>query len=107
MVLAVLSLLVGTALISSLLTVSLDIEDKMGKEMRSFGANILLAPRSESVPVEIAGMPIGEVGDKSFLNDADLGRLKTIFWKNNITGFAPYLYGNATVQGEQAVLVGT
>ncbi len=107
MALAVLSLLVGTALISSLLTVSLDIEDKMGKEMRSFGANILLAPRSESVPVEIAGMPVGEIGDKSFLNNGDLGRLKTIFWKNNITGFAPYLYGNATLKGEQAVLVGT
>lgn len=107
MALAVLSLLVGTALISSLLTISLDIEDKMGKEMRSFGANILLAPRSESVPVEIAGMPVGEIGDKSFLNDADLSRLKTIFWKNNITGFAPYLYGSATVNGVQATLAGT
>lgn len=105
--LAVLSLLVGTALISALLTVSLDIEDKMGREMRSFGANILLSPRSETVPVEIAGMPVGEVGDKSYLNDAELARLKTIFWKNNITGFAPYLYGSAKVQDEQAVLVGT
>lgn len=107
MALAVLSLLVGTALISALLTVSLDIEDKMGKEMRSFGANILLSPRSESVPVEIAGMPVGEIGEKSFLSDAELARLKTIFWKNNITGFAPYLYGSATLKGERAVLVGT
>ncbi|MHB9111187.1 MAG: ABC transporter permease [Thermoleophilia bacterium] len=105
--LAVLSLLVGTALISALLTVSLDIEDKMGKEMRSFGANILLSPRSETVPVEIAGMPVGEIGDTSYLNDSELAELKTIFWKNNITGFAPYLYGSAIVQGEQAVLVGT
>ena len=107
MALAVLSLLVGTALISALLTVSLDIEDKMGKEMRSFGANILLSAKSETVPVEIAGMPVGEVGDKSYLNDAELARLKTIFWKNNITGFAPYLYGSAKVHDEQAVLVGT
>ena len=107
MALAVLSLLVGTALISSLLTVSLDIEDKMGQEMRSFGANILLTPKSEAVPVEIAGMPVGDVGNNSFLKDEDLTKLKTIFWKNNITGFAPFLYGNATVQGEQVVLVGT
>ncbi len=105
--LAVLSLLVGTALISSLLTVSLDIEGKIGKEMRSFGANILLIPRSETVPVEIAGMPAGEIGDRSFLREEDLGKLKTIFWKNNITGFVPYLFGRARIEGTQIVLVGT
>lgn len=105
--LAVLSLLVGTALISSLLTVSLDIEDKIGREMRSFGANIVLAPKSDSVPVEIAGMPVGDVGSKSFLKDEELAKLKTIFWKNNITGFVPYLYGKVALRGEQAALVGT
>lgn len=105
--LAAFSLLVGTALISSLLTVSLDIEDKVGREMRSFGANILLAPKSETVPVEIAGMPVGEVGERSFLKDEDLARLKTIFWKNNINGFVPFLYGNVGAGGEQVVLAGT
>jgi len=105
--LAVLSLLVGTALISSLLMVSLDIEDKMGREMRSFGTNILLSPRSESVPVEVAGMPVGDIGERSFLEEAALSKLKTIFWKNNITGFAPYLYGNVNVKGEQVMLAGT
>lgn len=104
---AALSLLVGTALISSLLMVSLDIEDKIGREMRSFGANIILTPRSASVPVEIAGMPVGDVGGKGFLKDEELAKLKTIFWENNITGFVPFLYGRVTLKGEQAVLAGT
>ncbi len=105
--LTILSLSVGTALISSLLAVSLDIEDKVGREMSSFGANIVLAPKSDSVPVEIGGMPVGEVGNASYLRDEDLEKLKTIFWKNNITGFVPYLYGKATINGEQTTLVGT
>lgn len=105
--LTILSLSVGTALISSLLAVSLDIEDKVGREMSSFGANIVLEPKSDSVPVEIGGMPVGEVGNTSYLRDEDLGKLKTIFWKNNITGFVPYLYGKATINGEQTTLVGT
>lgn len=102
-----LSLLVGTALVSSLLAVALDVEEKVGRELRSFGANIILTPRAESVPVEIGGMPVGEAGRKSYLSEADLPRLKTIFWKNNITAFAPFVYGTVSVSGEKIPLAGT
>ncbi len=40
--LAVLAVVMGASIASTLLTVSFDINDKMGKELKSYGANILL-----------------------------------------------------------------
>lgn len=101
------SLMVGTALVSGLLAVSLDVEEKVGRELRSYGANITLAPRSGSTPVEIGGIPVGRIQSGSRLNEDDLPRLKTIFWKNNITGFTPLVYGRVSAGGELVSLVGT
>ncbi|MCL4473343.1 MAG: ABC transporter permease [Actinobacteria bacterium] len=104
---ATVSLLLGTALVSALLSVSMDIEDKVGREMSSFGANIILEPTSDAVPVEISGIPVGQVGNQAYLKDTDLPKLKGIFWKNNVQAFAPFLYGNVSINGEQATLAGT
>lgn len=101
------TLLTGTALVTALFTVSLDIEDKVGRELRSFGANISLAPKSESVPIEVGGVPAGRLDEQAYLLETDLPRLKSIFWKNNITAFAPFLYGEAEAGGRQVPLVGT
>lgn len=105
--LVALSLLVGTALVSSLLAVSLDIEEKVGRELRSYGANIVLTPSSGSIPVEVGGIPVGEVRQKNYLEEQELSRLKTIFWKNNITAFAPYLFGTVPWEGGLVTIVGT
>lgn len=105
--LAVLSVALGAMLATALLAVSLDITDKMGKELRAFGANIVAAPKERALAVEIAGMRYSSASNSADLNESDLPKLKTIFWRYNIVGFAPFLSGAVNVNGNQVLLVGT
>src|SRR5574341_638468 len=104
--LAILAVALGAALATALVAISLDITDKMAKELRAFGANIVAAPKQRGLAVEIAGMRYS-AGDAAYLDESDLPKLKTIFWRHNIVGFAPFLSGVVDVNGQKALLVGT
>ena len=103
--LGILSVLLGAGLASALLSTSEDILDRMTKELRSYGANILVTPRSEALAIDVGGVSISPGRD--YIDESELVRLKTIFWRNNIVGFAPYLSTVAAVNGSQAVVTGT
>jgi putative ABC transport system permease protein len=85
------ALVVGMAVATSTLTVALDVGDRLAREFRSFGANLLVTPQSDTLPVEIGGVDYRPVDEGSYLEEADLGKLKTIFWRHNIVGFTPFL----------------
>ena len=94
------ALVVGMAVATSTLTVALDVGDRLAREFRSFGANLLVTPQSDTLPVEIGGVDYRPVDEGSYLHEADLGKLKTIFWRHNIVGFTPFLDVPALVVGE-------
>jgi putative ABC transport system permease protein len=73
------------------LSVSLDVGDRLAKEFRSLGANLLVTPQADSLPLEIGGVDYRPVNAGVYLPEADLPKLKTIFWHNNIIAFAPML----------------
>ncbi len=104
---AVVAVMMGTSLASAFLNLTWDISEKVGRELRSYGANILVTPKSESLRVEIGGVSFGELSPEDYLNESDLGRLKTIFWRNNILGIAPFLYSVVGVDTQQVILAGT
>ena len=87
----------GTALSTSLITLSLDISNKVAKELRSFGANIVVEP----VVTRIQDL----TGQQRYLMDADLIKIKTIFWRHNILGILPILYTEDPFSGYK--LMGT
>lgn len=89
--LAVLAVVMGASIASTLLTVSFDINDKMGRELKSYGANILLQPSSEG----------------AFINESQLYKIKTIFWRHNIIGYSPYLSDTVKIKDMEIVLSGT
>ncbi len=89
--LAVLAVVMGASIASTLLTVSFDINDKMGRELKSYGANILLQPSSEG----------------AFINESELYKMKTIFWRHNILGYAPYLSDTVRIKDREITLSGT
>lgn len=76
-----LSIAMGAAVATAFLGIAGEISHKMALELRSYGANILLEPSA------------AEGG--GFLREDDLPKIKTVFWKYNITGFTPYLFGVA------------
>jgi len=105
--LAVLAVALGAMLATALLAISLDITDKMSKELRAFGANIVAAPKERALAVEIAGMRYSSASNNAYLNESELPKLKTIFWRHNIVGFAPFLSGAVNANGQKVLLVGT
>src|SRR6202040_1193608 len=92
---AVLALGMGVA--TATLEVALDVGDRLAREFRSLGANLLVTPEADTLPLEIGGVDYRPVDSGIFLSDAELGKLKTIFWRNNVIGFAPFLDVPVTV----------
>ncbi|MCO5384575.1 ABC transporter permease [Desulfosporosinus sp.] len=105
--LAVVTIAFGASLASSMLNISLDIGDKVNRELKTYGANILVEPRVETVPLNIGGVEYNPLQGQSFLEETSLSSLKTIFWANNILSFTPYLEQPATTGDQDTVLVGT
>src|SRR5580700_5892591 len=90
-VLTAAALSLGMAVATAALSVSLDVGDRLATEFRSLGANLLVTPEADSLPLEIAGVDYRPVNQGAYLPEADLPKLKTIFWHNNVVGFAPIL----------------
>src|SRR5690348_12820772 len=85
------ALALGMGVATAALSVALDVGDRMAKEFRSLGANLLVTPKADSLPLEIGGVDYRPVNAGAYLPESDLGKLKTIFWRHNIVGFAPVL----------------
>jgi putative ABC transport system permease protein len=85
------ALALGMGVATAALSVSLDVGDRLAKEFRSLGANLVVTPQADSLPLEIGGVDYRPVNAGAYLPEADLPKLKTIFWHNNIVAFAPEL----------------
>ncbi len=104
------ALVVGMAVATATLTVALEVGDRMAREFRSLGANLLVTPQSDTLPIEIGGVDYRPVDEGAYLQEADLGKLKTIFWRHNILGFTPFLdvpayFGSGAAQAKTAATV--
>jgi putative ABC transport system permease protein len=97
------ALALGMAVATAALSVSLDVGDRLAQEFRSLGANLLVTPKADSLPLEIGGVDYRPVNAGAYLPEADLPKLKTIFWRHNIVGFAPILEVPATVGNPDSV----
>jgi putative ABC transport system permease protein len=85
------ALVVGMAVATATLTVALEVGDRLAREFRSLGANLLVTPQSDSLALEIGGVDYRPVDEGAYLDEAGLGKLKTIFWRHNVLGFTPFL----------------
>ena len=105
------AIVLGVTVATAMIAVATDIGDKINRELRTIGANLVVTPQEDSLDLEIGGVNLKPPTDGAFLSEADLPKIKGIFWHNNITGFAPMLPVNVTArhQGQQqnATLLGT
>ena len=101
----------GVTVATAMIAVATDIGDKINRELRTIGANLLVTPQEDSLDVEIGGVNLKPPTDGAFLDEADLPKIKGTFWHNNITGFAPMLPVNAKLerdgQQQDVTLLGT
>ncbi|MBA5599954.1 ABC transporter permease [Pectobacterium aroidearum] len=105
--LAVLTVFLAAGLISALLAVSIDIGDKMARELKSYGANILIEPAGQAALPALFGERSNPLEGQDFLDEAELPNIKDIFWRNNIVGFAPLLSGDVEINGQPVAVLGT
>ncbi len=106
-VLAAIAITLGVGVATAMLAVATGIGDKISRELRSYGANILVTPQDDTLDLQIGGVDLKPPSDGAYLNEADLPKIKGMFWRNNIVGFAPMLPVNVNVGSKQIALLGT
>lgn len=97
--LAIVTIAFGASLATAMLNVSLDVGDKINRELKTYGANLQVLPRTDTLSAEIGGVDFNPLADRQYVDEALLPKLKTIFWAYNIVGFAPYLEASSQVNG--------
>ena len=102
----------GASIPSAMLTVSVDMNSKIGAEFRKFGANLIIVPRSDTINVGFGDVSLSSITDQHYINENDIYKVKDINWSKNILGYAPFLYQVVDAKSEEAleqqvVLTGT
>lgn len=112
--LAILAIMTGAAIASALFTTSFSLNDRMSREFRAFGANIVVLPASNTIDIGLPGMAFDSVTDQGLIQESELWRIKMIpNWSANVLGYAPFLYQvvsvNSSVTGQpvKVALAGT
>ncbi len=95
------ALALGMAITTAALVTALDVGDRMAREFRRLGANLVVTPKSDTLPLEIGGTDYRPVEEGAYLRDEDVGKLRTIFWRLNLVGFSPFLEAPAELERGQ------
>ncbi len=91
MVVALLAVAIGGTILSGLMTIYYDIPRQMGKEFRSYGANMILLPQDE-----VRGLTLD-----------DINPLKEVVSGFDLEGMTPFGYDNSKINEQPVVIAGT
>ena len=107
MLMIALTIALGASLATAMLNVMMDVGDKVNQELKAYGANITVVPKSTSVINDLYEVE-GEAAEGSYLREDELGKIKTIFWAFNIVDYTPFIDTTVTLpSGAEVKLVGT
>ncbi|MBR0203930.1 MAG: ABC transporter permease, partial [Synergistaceae bacterium] len=87
---AVLAIAIGATILSGLVTIYYDIPEQLGREFRSYGANLIILPR----------------GDSKITRET-LAKLKNLIGTNKLVGMAPYRYQTVKINEQPYIIAGT
>jgi putative ABC transport system permease protein len=109
--LAGIAITLGVGVATAMIAVATDIGDKISRELRTYGANLLVTPQEDTLDLQIGGVDLKPPSDGTYLNEADLPKIRGTFWHHNIVGFSPMLPVNVSVGAGPAAqndtLIGT
>ncbi len=108
MLLIALTIMLGASLATGMLNVVMGVEEKVNRELKNYGANIVVKPKDSSLLSEIYDVGEGAELNTAYLREDELGKLKTIFWAFNIVDFTPFLDAQVTLEdGSTVRMTGT
>jgi len=110
-IVALLAIALGMSIATAMIAVGADIGDRISQELRSLGANLVITPIEDTLDVNIGGVNLKPASEGAFIAEADLAKIKGIFWGHNINGYAPFLSSEASFTAKsgpfKAGLIGT
>lgn len=108
MVMIAFTIMLGSSLATAMLSVMMDVGDKVNQELKTYGANITVVPKESSILSDLYDVEGGETSDSAYLREDELGNIKTIFWAFNIVDYAPFINASATLNdGTDVTVVGS
>src|ERR1700683_1767321 len=87
--LAIAAIAMGAAVATAMLGVMLDIGDKINRELRSEGANIVVTSQAASLTGGVGSISARAANAPNYIPESEVPNIKKIFWGLNITGFSP------------------
>ena len=97
----------GATVSTAMIGIATGIGDKISRELRAYGANLIVSPQDDGLDVQIGSVNLKPAGNGAYLDEASLPKIKGIFWRNNITAFTPELPVNVQIGDRQITLLGT
>ena len=99
-----LTIALGASLCTAMLSVVLDVKDKVNQELKAYGANITVVPKQSSVISDL--YELDDTGNSgAYLKEDELGLIKTIFWAFNIVDYAPFVNTKAVIDNNNEYTV--
>ena len=100
-------LLIGVGTVVALISITQSMTGQTKANLQSFGANIVVMPKSKDVALSYGGVSAGGVSvGRQSLSQADLARIDAIQSRADISAIAPQLVGAVQVKGRRALLLG-
>jgi putative ABC transport system permease protein len=96
--LAALAILLGTTAVTAMLAIGTSVGDRINRQLSAYGANIVVYPSADTLEVRVGGVDIRPAAAGAYLQEADLTRIKTIFWANSVEDISPELPVNVNAQ---------
>ncbi len=107
MIFLVLGLTIAVSTVVTLITVSQIMNADIANKLDEFGANILIAPKSEELALSYGGMAVSGVSlDVQKLSTEDVKQIRTIKNRENIKIVAPKLLNATKVMQRNVLVVG-
>lgn len=91
MLVALLAVAIGATVLSGLVTIYYDVPRQMGREFRSYGANLILIP----------------AGDSQVVTEREVAQVTGLLPQDQLVGSASYLYGRIKVNEQPILVAGT
>ncbi len=101
------SLALGVATVLAVYNIVQTMQLELGDQLDEFGANIVIAPRTEGVELSVGDTHVGQViFEMENLSTADLERIDEIEERRSINIISPKIIADVDVAGQKALLVG-
>lgn len=103
----VLGLVVGIATIVTLLSVTESMSRNIEERLNQFGANIVMAPKTENLSLSYGGITVGGISYETVeFDESRLALIREIKNRENLGIIAPKVLGSVVVDGKTALLMG-